>query len=163
MALGLAGVTPALEDFASRASAAFGKDALIQLLLLLRNHGCFQDVLDIADMALESLSAQEILSLGGPIAETAMESAYRLGDMELAERYLRYARENGGHPYVLGSFARFIADGLSKGSEKKRFTRLSQELLSLDLSEELERRKKLLLLKQEGEDDGAPLAMPGAN
>ncbi len=163
MALGLAGVTPPLEDFASRAVNCFGKDALIQLMLLMHNHECFQDVLDISDMTLESLDDNDILKLGGPIAETAMESAYRLGNTALAERYLLCARENGGHPYVLGSFARFIADGLKKGPERKRFERLSQELLSLDLSEEIERRKKLLLLQQDGEDDGAPLAMQDAN
>ncbi len=163
MALGLAGVVPPLEDFASHAVNNFGKDALVQLMLLMRNHGCFQDVLDIADMTLESLSAKDMLSLAGPIAETAMESAYRLGNTSLAERYLLLARENGGHPYVLGSFARFMADSFNKGAEKKRFSRLSQELLSLDLSEETERRKQLLLMQQEGEDDGAPLAMPGAN
>ena len=163
MALGLAGVTPPLEEFASLAVKCFGKDALIQLMLLMHNHECFQDVLDIADITLESLGDSDIMALGGPIAETAMESAYRLGNTELSERYLRYARENGGHPYILGSFARFIADALNKGTEKRRFERLSQELLSLDLSEEIERRKKLLLLKQEGEDDGAPLAMRDAN
>ncbi len=163
LALGLSGVTPPLEDFASRAADCFGKDALVQLMLLLSSHGCFQDVLDIADMTLESLNSMENLAIGGAIAETAMEAAYRLGDSALTERYLLYAREHGGHPYVLGSFARFAAQRLNKGAEKKRFERLAQELLSADLTEEAQRRKKLLLLQQEGEDDGAPLAMPNAN
>ncbi len=163
LALGLSGVTPPLEDFASIAADCFGKDALVQLILLLSSHNCFKDVLDIADMTLESLDEKEILTLGGPIAETAMESAYRLGDTAQTERYLLYAREHGGHPYILGSFARFAADKLNKGPEKRRFERLSQELLSVDMVEEADKRRKLLLIQQEGEDDGAPLEMQKAN
>ncbi len=142
-ALGFAGVTPALEYFASYAAYGFGAKALAQLALLLEKHGCYSDVLDIVDDALSGSSEDDMRAA---LAEAGALSAYREDNHRRAERYLFLAKRHGAHPYRLGSYAAFLAEKLS-GPALERVNALSAELFYQDFH--MTRPPRLLLVEDD--------------